>query len=281
MNSLGGIRRSSLATAAAVALAVAVPAHAKRVFIDFGVDNLETSGNGWDTNNSFEADRTGDRSCDGSPCTAIPLGFNINFGQGLVGSLFINENGAVTFGSPLTEGSFTSSATLAGLGRPVIAPFYADLISTAPDGTVFDVTNGEILYSRGIADPDEDQNGVYSVDSAVTAFHTTWAGPTVGNDPTLIFTDLVIYSRGSNGDFDIRFGYGTLETPIMPALGSIAGFALGSNVNQFTGPYDSAHDFYFQFRGGSAVPAPAAGWLLMTGMAAIGLRMRRRKPRSA
>ena len=272
--------RNFVAILTIAALGASSPGFAKRVFIDFGGDNLDISGNAWSTSpsDSFELDRTGDRSCDSSPCvTGIDLGFNINFGSGSVSSLFVNENGIVSFGSPLASGSFAPVASLVNLSLPVIAPYYADLTSISPVDGVFSVADGELLFSRGIADPDDDKNGIYLVDSAVPAVHVTWAGPTTGTTPTTIFTDLVIYSRGG-GDFDVRFGYGTTDDAVLPALTSLAGVSLGSgNLREFTGPYSAAADYFFQFRGGqlTAVPAPAAGWLLATGIAALAYRRRR------
>ena len=269
--------RLVLAVLTITSLCVSSPGFAKRVFIDFGDSNLETSGNSWSTNgtDSFELDRTGDKSCGSPPCTTgINLGFDINFGSGPVGSLFVNENGIVSFGSPPASGSFASIATLMDLGLPVIAPYYANLVSVAPVDGVFSVNDGEMLFSRGIADPDDDQNGIYSQASAVPAVHVTWAGLTTGSSPEKIFTDLVIYSRGS-GDFDVRFGYGTDANATVSVLGSHAGVALGSgNLREFTGPYSASTDYFFQFRNGQlqAVPAPAAVWLMATGVAALACR---------
>lgn len=250
-------------------------AEAKRVFIDFGADQIVNSGNGWDTSQSFEADRVGNLS--GS---IVSLGFTINTGAGNFDSAFINENGALTFGSGLTDGSFTSVASLAALGVPVIAPYYADLQSIAPDGSVFSVEDGEILYSRGIADPRPDIDGNYVATDAVPAFHATWAGPTVNGDATAfkVFADVVLYNFGS-GNFAIQLGHGSSGNPDIPALGGVAGFAMGSNVLNLTGPRSGNDDLYYEFQNGALVPAPATAPLLLTALAALLSRCsRKRKP---
>jgi hypothetical protein len=257
---------------AACALIVSPAAQAKRVFIDFG-DQTSTSGNNWDTSRSFEASLVGNGS---SP--SLTLDFSLDTGAGTFNSLFINENGAITFGSALST-TFSSVSALSTLGVPVIAPYYADLQSLAANGDVFFVEAGEILYSYGAADPRPDASGNYSSADAVPAFHVTWAGPTVAGDATsfAVFADLVIYDLGG-GDFALQFGHGTDTDPIIPNLGGITGFSLGSNVVNLTGPRSGLDDLYYEFRNGVLVREPAVSALLgaaLTGLFALGARNRR------
>ena len=254
------------------AACLASTAEAKRVFIDFG-DAFATSGSNWDSSQSFEVDRVGNLSG-----TAVSLGFTINTGAGSFDSLFINENGALTLGSGLTSGSFTAVTNLATLGVPVIAPYYADLQSTTPSGGVFDVNDGEILYSRGSADPRRDLSGNYSAADAVQAFHATWAGPTVNGDATAfkVFTDVVLYNFGS-GNFAIQLGHGNSNDPNIPARGGIAGFAMGANVLNLTGPRSGNEDLYYEFQNGAVVPAPATAPLLLTALAGLLTRCSRKR----
>ena len=254
------------------AACLASTAEAKRVFIDFG-DAFATSGSNWDSSQSFEVDRVGNLSG-----TAVSLGFTINTGVGSFNSAFINENGALTLGSALTSGSFTAVTNLATLGVPVIAPYYADLQSTIPVGGVFDVNDGEILYSRGSADPRRDLSGNYSEADAVQAFHATWAGPTVNGDATAfkVFTDVVLYNFGS-GNFAIQLGHGNSNDPNIPARGGIAGFAMGANVRNLTGPRSGNEDLYYEFQNGAVVPAPATAPLLLTALAGLLTRCSRKR----
>jgi hypothetical protein len=249
-------------------LFVAPAAEAKKVFIDFG-DQVANSGNNWDTSQSFEASLVGDSS---SP-SAILLGFTINTGAGNFDSIILNENGAVTFGSALPSGTFTSTSNLSTLGISIIAPYYADMLSTAANGDVFFVEDGEILYSRGVADPRPDSSGNYSSAEAVEAFHVTWAGPTV-SPAFLVFTDLVIYNLGG-GDFALQFGHGTDADPTIPDLGGITGFALGSNVLNLTGARSSSDDLYYEVRNGKLVPEPGTVLALAAGLALLGIARRR------
>jgi len=259
---------------AACALIVSSAAYAKRVFIDFG-DQVSTSGNNWGTGSSesLEADLVGNASL------SVAIGFTINTGAGSFNSLFINENGAITFGATPLSTTFTSVSALSSLGVPVIAPYYANLQTVTPNGDVFFVEPGEVLYSYGVADPRPDSSGNYSSADAVPAMHVTWAGPTVSGDATLfeIYADLVIYDLGG-GDFALQFGHGTDANLDIPDLGGITGFALGSNVVNLTGPRSGNEDLYYEFRNGVLVPEPAAAALLATTLAGgLALRARRRR----
>jgi hypothetical protein len=72
---------------------------------------------------------------------AVNLGFNANFFGPTYSSVYINNNGNVTFTGPLTE--FTPTA-LVTAGTPIIAPFWAD-VDTSGDGSGV-VTYGETTF---------------------------------------------------------------------------------------------------------------------------------------
>jgi hypothetical protein len=65
---------------------------------------------------------------DGSSA-AVPIGFPINFFGVTHTELFVNNNGNVTFGAPLS--TFTPFG-LVGTRQPIIAPFFADVDTRAP-----------------------------------------------------------------------------------------------------------------------------------------------------
>ncbi len=165
------------------------------------------SGNGWLYN---EVDLRNNASCDrdGGPC-AIPLGFIVNFGQGPVDTLYVNENGIVTFGAPLPEGD-NASRPVSAIRQPFIAPFYTDMIST------FEVEDGlgEISFGPGRIDRAEDPD--LSNDTSPKtwfegerAFKVDWTGTTRPGAPPGVrcFIQIAIYDRG-RGDFDLEFNYG-------------------------------------------------------------------------
>lgn len=238
---------------------------AKRVFIDFG-ENLN-SGNNWDSSQSFEADLLSNGSIQ------VDLGFSVAIGGESFDSIVLSENGAVTFGATLGA-SFQSVTSLADLGVPIIAPYYADMQSVVVDGEdVFEVNDGEILYSRGVADPRPDSAGDYSAADALPAFHVTWAGPTVNGTP--VFTDLVIYSLGADGSFAIQLGHGTDSDLVIPDLGGIAGFSLGGQTLNLTGARSGADDLYFEFGSTPPIPEPSGVLAFGIGLALVAVAKRR------
>ena len=198
----------------------------------------------------------------------LELGFNINFGAGNVHTLFANENGVVSFGSavPVTP---APSATLAGIGLPVIAPFYADMQSGQyvldPATSVFDGSHTEaIMYGRGVADPVADSTGAFSAADAVKAFHVSWAGTYLtGTDPSVfIYTQVVLYAHPSSadGDFDLRIRYGINDGDSYTVPPGIPGFVLGANTLSLPSPLLADTDYFYHFCGGklSATECTAA-----------------------
>src|SRR5882672_1657624 len=265
--------------AAAVAtLCVALtsaPAVAKHLSIDFGPN----TGDGDDFGTSTVGDGTacvaGSALAESCPLTLlndassveIPLGFTIDFGAGPVSSLWTNENGIVTFTGPITTSSFSS---LASIGRPVIAPFFADMISVAFVGTVtqmMDTNFGQLMYQRGAATPLPSSDGTFDLSQEVPAFSMMWYGLTEGSGATQIFTQVIIYSHPSSApnDFDIRFLYGSADTDQYntgTGPSGIAGLLLGTNTLNITGPLLATTDYFYSFRGGKLIgttpPPPLA-----------------------
>jgi hypothetical protein len=238
------------------------------ISVDFGpVFGPGSDGDDFGTNTvgdgtACTAGSSGPESCpltlinDGST-GAIPLGFPIDFGTGTVSSLYINENGIVSFTGPITSNSFGS---LAGLGQPVIGPFYADLTSTTFVGTVFEMSGthfGQIMYQRGSASALPGSDGNFDQADEVPAFSVLWYGPTDA-DGVQIFTQIVIYSHASSGsgDFDVRLRYGQVDGDLYntgTGTTGIAGLLLGTNTLNITGPLDGSVDHFYSFRGGLLV----------------------------
>jgi hypothetical protein len=243
------------------------PAGAKHLSIDFG-----PSSDGDDFGTLTVGDGTacaaGSTLAESCPLTLlndassveIPLGFTIDFGTGPVSSLWTNENGIVTFTGPITTSSFSS---LALVGRPVIAPFFADMISVTFVGTVnqmMDQNFGQLMYQRGAATPLPSSDGTFDLTQEVPAFSMMWYGLTEGSGTTRIFTQVIIYSHPSSApsDFDIRFLYGSADTDQYntgTGPSGIAGLLLGSNTLNITGPLLATTDYFYSFRGGKLVGA--------------------------
>ncbi len=233
---------------------VATTAQARKRVVDGGPVTYLLSGNGWHYN---EVDLRSNAQCDaaGGPC-AIPIGFEIDFGEGPVDHLYISENGVATFGAPLPIGD-SASRPLASIRQPVIAPFYTDMISThdVADGL------GEISWGPGRIDPDEDPDLANDTSprgwfDGERAFKVDWTGTTRPGAPAgrRCFVQIAIYDRGG-GDFDLEFNYGLTEPTVMPLNGAEVGFRLASNFYRFNGAsIDNSNDLVFRFRNGVLQP---------------------------
>ena len=243
------------------------PAGARHLSVDFG-----PSGDGDDFGTNTVGDGSGAcvagstlaESCplnllNNASSLEIPLGFSIDFGKGAVSSLWTNENGIVTFTGPITTSSFSS---LASVGQPVIAPFFADLTSVTFVGTVFEMSQtnfGQLMYQRGAATPLPESDGTFDLTKEVPAFSMMWYGPTDASG-TQVFTQVIIYSHPSSApnDFDIRFLYGLADSDQYntgTGTSGIAGLLLGSNTLNITGPLLATTDYFYSFRGGILVGA--------------------------
>jgi hypothetical protein len=265
---------------------MSAPAGAKHVSIDFGPssdgDDFGTNTLG-DGSGACVAGSTLAESCplnllNDASSLAIPLGFSIDFGTGPVSSLWTNENGIVTFTGPITTSSFSS---LASVGQPVIAPFFADLTSVTFVGTVFEMSQtnfGQLMYQRGAATPLPSSDGTFDLTQEVPAFSMMWYGPTDASGER-IFTQVIIYSHPSSApnDFDIRFLYGLADTDQYntgTGTSGIAGLLLGTNTLNITRPLLATTDYFYSFRGGKlvgATPPPPLTLTCPTATAQVGV----------
>nr|WP_249792339.1 nidogen-like domain-containing protein [Bradyrhizobium sp. BRP22] len=122
----------------------------------------------------------------------------INFFGHYYTSLYINNNGNITFGSPTA--TYTPSAINAGLYNPIIAVFWAD-VDTRGGGAVYydlDEINGVMTITW-------DRVGYYSY----------------GTDKLNSF-QLVLIDQG-NGNFDIQYRYGDIQWTTGGASGGSGG----------------------------------------------------------
>ena len=135
-------------------------------------------------------------TCDDCAAGPVDLGFSADFFGTTYTSLYVNNNGIVTFGA--SDSNAYNPQNIASIPVPVIAPFYADVDTTA---------TGTVTYGTGTYD-------------GQAAFMVNWTG--VGyaideNDKTDTF-QLVIVSEGA-GNFDIYFDYGAMQWDVGDSSG--------------------------------------------------------------
>ncbi len=132
-----------------------------------------------------------EKNDDGST-EAYQLGFRINFFGRAQDTLYVNNNGNVTFDAPLA--TYTPQR-ISETGRVIIAPFWADVDTS---GT----RSAPVTYGRGVV------NGR-------PAFAANWrnVGYYVRKDDKLNSFQLVLIDRSDTapGNFDIEFNYETIQ----------------------------------------------------------------------
>jgi len=120
----------------------------------------------------------------------VNLGFGVDFYGTTHSQLYINNNGNVTFGSNL---DLFTSGELAGQGRAILAPFFADVDTSS---------GGSVTFGTG-------QVG------GRDAFAATWSGVgyALGNANKANDFQVVIIDRGdiAPGSFDVEFNYDRVE----------------------------------------------------------------------
>ncbi len=156
---------------------------------------------------------------DGSSGATV-IGFPINFFGQTFSSLFVNDNGNITFDQPLSE--FTPF-DLKTTQRAIIAPFFADVDTRL---------GNQVTYGPDTVD-------------GHPAFGITWPG--VGcfnvNTSVLNFFQVLLIDRSDSapGDFDIEFNFNSIQWETGQASGGDAqceggsaarvGFSNGSGLN--------------------------------------------------
>ena len=158
----------------------------------------------------------GDDNSSGSIDITSVFGANgINFFGHQYTSLYINNNGNITFGSP--TGTYTPSVIDAGLNNPIIAVFWAD-VDTRGHGNVY-----------------------YDLDAADGVMTITWddVGYFPSQSDKLNSFQLVLISEG-NGNFDIQYRYGDIEWTTGGASGGSGGLG-GTPARAGYSAGDGAH----------------------------------------
>ncbi len=200
------------------------------------------------------------------PAEVALAGFIFDFGQGTPTSLFIHQEGFVSFGS--------ASST------NIIAPYQDSALTWSPvvPPSLFFEPNS-VSYSRGIVDitanPDPNVDP-YSQADALPALRVTWNE--VGDGADIISAQLVLIQRTdiNPNAFDIELNYGAnVGTP------TTSGYTLGAFTASNPGPYTFDVDTTLAFNNGqpsegstppTPVPEPSALTLLLLGLALLGWR---------
>jgi hypothetical protein len=254
-------------------LAMTAQAGARGVRIDFEDSNFDFTGQAWDTLQFVDVENDGNS-------VEIDLGFSIDFGDGLVDSLFINENGYVSFDAPIVfDGGI---GALSELNGDVVAPYYANLQSTTPTDPSIDNffdAEGSVSYSTGRLDtqaPFEDQT------TAPRALRITWYNVLDSNADPVLFQALFLEGPAA-GDFDLELNFGSGTDLPAPSL---SGFVLGANSAVLNSGFASEFDYTYRFRGGvldgstepppTAVSEPGSMLLLCAGLLLLALAAVRR-----
>ena len=120
-------------------------------------------------------------------------------------NVFVNNNGNVTFGSPLSQ--FTPNGLAIGVGSPIIAPFFADVDTTGPG-------SGVVMYGNAVV------NGL----SAFVANYID-VGYFESQTNKLNSFQLILFDRSDtgSGNFDIEFNYDKILWETGQASGGVNG----------------------------------------------------------
>jgi VCBS repeat-containing protein len=159
----------------------------------------------------------------------------LNFFGHYYTSIYINNNGNITFNSP--TGQFTPSQITAGAGNPIIAPFWAD-VDTRGSHANTPTPGGNSTGSNLVYWDFDTVNGVFTVTWDDVGFYS-------GHTNHLNAFQLQLINRG-NGDFDIVFRYEDINWTTGQASGgdndglggsiARAGYSAGDGLHYFELP---------------------------------------------
>jgi hypothetical protein len=137
----------------------------------------------------------------------VNVGFTLNFFSVSTNTVFVNNNGNITFNVPLAQFTPTALNTDNG-GIPIIAPYFAD-VDTRGAGS------GLVMYGNDTV-------------CGLPSFGVDWfnVGYFASHVDKLSTFQLVLISRPDTGagNFDIEFNYGTITWETGDASGGTNGF---------------------------------------------------------
>ncbi|MEA3640851.1 MAG: nidogen-like domain-containing protein [Lamprobacter sp.] len=123
---------------------------------------------------------------------AVSLGFTANFFGDEFTNAFVNTDGNLSFGGPVSFGN----AGLGGVGQSIIAPFFADV------DTSFTGSGGPVTFGTGTFDSQQ----AFGINWKNVGYYLGLQNPDIQNSFQLILVDRS-GETGITGDFDVVFNY--------------------------------------------------------------------------
>ena len=224
--------------------------------------NIVTTGGGAGAN----VGRADGRNDDGY--MALDLGFNVTFFGQTYSSLFINNNGSVSFGDGVAE---YRPNGVTGADAPIISPFFGDVDTRNPDSGVvhYNLAQNQLVVTW-------DNVGYYSAHGDKTdSFQLVLRGD--GYVP--------VAGEGLIGFFYGNMGWDTTDTSKFAAVGFGNGNGDGQTIDGslVPGVNNIVQNKYIWFDAKldtvppAAVPEPSALALTMIGLLGAGLSARRKR----
>ncbi len=172
---------------------------------------------------------------DDASSNAVPLGIDgasgINFlGQSFT-TVYVNENGNVSFQFPLSQ--FTPSSLSTGVGFPLIAPFFAD-VDTGGAGSGVPTFGNAIYNGRAAFVADWFKVGYFDSNTSKL------------NSFQLILTDR---SDTGAGNFDIEFNYNQIQWETGDASGGRNGVGGTSAAAGYSNGLSGSGNVFYQLPG--------------------------------
>jgi hypothetical protein len=224
--------------------------------------NIVTTGGG----NAANVGQADGRNDDGY--MALDLGFNVTFFGQTYNSLFINNNGSVSFGSGISAYVPTG---VTGVNAPIISPFFGDVDTRDPDSGVvrYNLSANQLVVTW-------DNVGFFNQHATATdSFQLVLRGD--GSVP--------VAGEGLIGFFYQTMGWEATDTNSLTAVGFGNGSGDGQTIDGslLPGVKNIVQNRYIWFNANLEtvppvdVPEPSALALTMIGLFGAGLSARRKR----